>query len=93
VHEAQVLIDAIHALHARAVNAEVHAGRLQKLLEGRRSSTALAFRQPPDAFTGAEEDCTEVLTPHGDVQEARQLGAKIQEIFGGYRPFAANLTR
>jgi hypothetical protein len=34
VHEAAVLIDAIHALHDRAVNAEQEAAELRKLLQG-----------------------------------------------------------
>ena len=47
VHEPAVLIAAIRALHARAVNAEQEAAELRKLLEEeRRSSVAPASTRP-----------------------------------------------
>jgi hypothetical protein len=79
VHEAAMLIDAIHALHTRALNAELAAAETVKLLREVASIVHSAgVPSAPDAFNGEESDCTEVLVPHGNVQDARRLDAKLR---------------
>jgi hypothetical protein len=79
VHEAAVLIDAIHALHVRAVNAEQQAAELRKLLVEAASVVHTAgVPSVPDAFSDEPEAMTEVLTPDAEVQDARRLDAKIR---------------
>jgi hypothetical protein len=74
-----VLIDAIHALHARAVNAELEAAELRKLLEEAAPVIHNAgVPSSPDAFNGDDEDCTEVLVPDAEVLEARRLDTKVR---------------
>jgi hypothetical protein len=79
VHEAAVLIDAIHALHARAVNAEQEAAEFRKLLEQAAPLIHSAgVPSAPDAFSDEPEAMTEVLTPDAEVLEARRLDAKLR---------------
>jgi hypothetical protein len=79
VHEAAVLIDAIHALHARAVNAEQAAAELVKLIrEIAPLIHSAGVPSAPDAFSDEPEAMTEVLTPDAEVLEARRLDAKVR---------------
>jgi hypothetical protein len=79
VHEAAVLIDAIHALHLRAVNAEQAAAELVKLIrEVAPLIHSAGVPSAPDAFSDEPEAMTEVLTPDAEVLEARRLDAKVR---------------